>query len=101
MQVQIETVQISQTEIEFVSLPKLPKSKVQDKLMHVIIFAVPNKTRKLCYRKDDRTLHYKTTDHTIQQYAHGLLLESPFVPSSTDCWAVWAKIGQKQPSRLP
>ena len=25
------------------------------------------------------------------QYAHGLLLESPFGPSTTDCWAVWAK----------
>ena len=25
------------------------------------------------------------SDHTIRQYAHGLLLESAFVPSSTDC----------------
>jgi len=24
------------------------------------------------------------SDRTIRQYAHGLLLESPFVPSSTD-----------------
>ena len=31
------------------------------------------------------------SDHTIRQYAHGLLLESQFLPSSTDCWAVWAK----------
>jgi len=30
-----------------------------------------------------------------------LLLESPFVPSSTDCWAVWAKIRQKRPYRWP
>jgi len=30
------------------------------------------------------------SDHTVQQYAHGLLLESPFVPSSTDCWVVLA-----------
>ena len=36
---------------------------------------------------------------TIWQYTHSLLLESPFVPSSTDCWAVWAKIMQKRPSR--
>jgi len=32
--------------------------------------------------------------YTIQQYAYGLKLESPFVPSSTDCWAVQAKIRQ-------
>jgi len=38
---------------------------------------------------------------TIQQYAHGLKLESPFVPSSTDYWAVRAKIRQKRPSRWP
>ena len=31
---------------------------------------------------------------TIRQYAHSLKLESPFVPSSTDCWAVRAKIRQ-------
>jgi len=34
----------------------------------------------------------------IRQYTHGSLLESPFVPSSTDCWAVRAKIRQKRPS---
>jgi len=28
---------------------------------------------------------------TIQQYAHGLKLESPFVPTSTNYWAVRAK----------
>ena len=38
-------------------------------------------------------------NHTVQQYVHSLLLESPFVPSSTDCWAVRAKIRQKRPSR--
>jgi len=38
---------------------------------------------------------------TIRQYAHGLLLESPFVPSSTDRWSVRAKIRQKRPSRWP
>ena len=31
---------------------------------------------------------------TIRQYAHGLKLESPFVPSSTDCWDVRAKMRQ-------
>jgi len=31
---------------------------------------------------------------TIWQYAHGLLLESLFVPSSTDCWVVRAKLRQ-------
>ena len=30
----------------------------------------------------------------IRQYAPGLLLESPFVPSSTDRWAVRVKIRQ-------
>jgi len=35
------------------------------------------------------------SDRTIQQYAHGLLLENPLIPSSTDCWAVRAKIRQK------
>jgi len=40
-------------------------------------------------------------DRTIRQYAHSVLLESPFVPSSTDCWAVRAKIKQKRPSRWP
>jgi len=38
---------------------------------------------------------------TIRQYAHGLLLESSFVPSRIDCWAVRAKMGQKRPSRWP
>ena len=32
-------------------------------------------------------------------YTHGLLIESPFVPSSTERWAVRAKIRQKRPSR--
>jgi len=41
------------------------------------------------------------SDRTIRQNAHGLLLESPFVPSSTDCWAVKAKIRQKRPYRWP
>jgi len=36
------------------------------------------------------------SDHTIPQYAHGLLLESQFLPSSTDCLAVRAKIRQKR-----
>jgi len=36
------------------------------------------------------------SDRKIRQYAHGLLLESQFVPSSIDCWAVWAKIRQKR-----
>jgi len=39
------------------------------------------------------------SNHIILQYAHGLLLESHFVPSSTDCWAVQAKLRQKRPSR--
>jgi len=42
--------------------------------------------------------HY---DHTIRQYTHGLLIEGQFVPSSTDHWAVWAKIRQKRPFRWP
>jgi len=33
------------------------------------------------------------SNHTVRQYAHGLLLESPFGPSITDRWAVRAKIG--------
>ena len=41
------------------------------------------------------------SDHTIRQYAHGLLLESQFLPSSTDCLAVRAKMRQKRPSRWP
>jgi len=41
------------------------------------------------------------SDRTIRQYAHGLLLESPFIPSSTDCGAVRAKIRQKCPSQWP
>jgi len=41
------------------------------------------------------------SDHPIRQYAHGLLLESQFLPSSMDCLAVRAKIRQKQPSRWP
>jgi len=28
------------------------------------------------------------SDHTFRQYAHGLLLESQFIPSGTDRWAV-------------
>ena len=34
------------------------------------------------------------SDRTIRQYAHSLLLDSPFVPSIIDCWAVRAKIGK-------
>jgi len=41
------------------------------------------------------------SDRTIRQYAHGLLLEIPFVPSSADHWAVWAKIRQKRPYLWP
>ena len=41
------------------------------------------------------------SDRTVRQYAHGLLLESPFVPSSADRWAVRAKIRQKRPSQWP
>jgi len=41
------------------------------------------------------------SDCIIRQHAHGLLLESPFVPSSTNHWAVRAKIRQKQPFRWP
>ena len=39
------------------------------------------------------------SDRTIRQYVHGLLLESPLEPSSTDRWAVRAKIRQKRRSR--
>ena len=52
------------------------------------------------HRQTDRQTN-DTLDHTIRKYAHGLLLESPFVPSSTDCWAIPAKIRQKRPSRWP
>jgi len=31
------------------------------------------------------------SDHTIRQYTHGLLLENPLVPSSTNRWTVRAK----------
>jgi len=41
------------------------------------------------------------SDHTIRQYTHGLLLTSPFVPSSTNCWTVLAKIRQKRLSLWP
>ena len=41
------------------------------------------------------------SDRKIRQYAHGLLLETPFVTSSTDCWAIRAKIRQKRPSWWP
>ena len=41
------------------------------------------------------------SNHTIRQYAHGLLLESQFLPSSTDCLTVQAKIRQKRPYRWP
>jgi len=41
-----------------------------------------------------KTTSSLNSDHTIRQHAHGLLLESQFVPFSTDCWAVRAKIRQ-------
>jgi len=37
------------------------------------------------------------SDHAIQQYSNGFLLESPFVPPSTDRWAVQAKIPKARP----
>jgi len=46
-------------------------------------------------------LPHDAPDRTIRQYAHVLLLESPFVPSSTDCWTIRAKIRQKRPSWWP
>jgi len=39
--------------------------------------------------------------HIIRQQAHGLLQESQSVQSSTNCWAVQAKIRQKRQSRWP
>jgi len=36
------------------------------------------------------------SDRTIPQCAHGLLLESLFVPSGTDRCSVWAKIGKNR-----
>jgi len=43
-------------------------------------------TTKRHRRQTDRQTDRQTTlDHTIRKYAHGLLLESPFVPPSTDC----------------
>jgi len=47
-----------------------------------------NKKAELMQRFPRDALYY---DRTIRQYAHGLLLESPFVPSSTDHWAVRTK----------
>ena len=35
------------------------------------------------------------SDRTIRLYTHSLLLESQFLPSSTDCWAIRAKIRQE------
>jgi len=48
-----------------------------------------------------KTTSVFNSDRTIRQYAHGLLLEGLLVPSSTNCWAVRAKIKQKRPSRWP
>jgi len=48
-----------------------------------------------------KTISGFNSDNTLRQYTHGLLLESQFLPSSTDCWAVWAKIRQKRPSWWP
>ena len=39
------------------------------------------------------------SDRTIRQYAQGLLLESPFLPSFTDRWVERSKMRQKRPSR--
>ena len=55
-----------------------------------IAFGILNKKAVLSQK-----LPRDARDHTIRQYTHGLLLESPFVPSSTDCWAPRAKISQK------
>jgi len=49
----------------------------------------------------DRTTSGFNSDRTIRQYAHGFLLESPFVPPSTDRWAVRTKIRQTWPSWWP
>jgi len=43
----------------------------------------------------NKTTSSFNSDRTIRQYAHGLLLESLFVPTSTDRWAVRVKIRQK------
>ena len=42
----------------------------------------------------DKTTSGFNFDHTIRKYAHGLLLERAFVPSSTNRWTVRANIRQ-------
>jgi len=49
----------------------------------------------MLHRSKAKTTSGFNSDRKIRQYAHGLLLESPFLPSSTDCWAIRAKIRQK------
>jgi len=51
-----------------------------------------------CVKQECCAIAKMSARRTVRQYAHGLKLESPFIPSSTDCWAVWAKIRQKQQS---
>jgi len=51
-------------------------------------------TRMLYYRKDVRAMH----NPTIRSWFEA---RKSILPSSTDCWAVRAKIRQKLPSRWP
>jgi len=45
----------------------------------------------------DKTTSGFNYDHAIQQYSRGVLLESAFVPSSTNRWAVREKNKAKRP----
>ena len=47
------------------------------------------------HRSKAKTTSGFNSGRKIRQYAHGLLLESQFLQSSTDCLAVGAKIRQE------
>ena len=57
-------------------------------------YSTQGSARNQCYCKDVRAMHNATTRTWFE--ARNL-----FVPSSTDCWAVRAKVRQKRPSRWP
>jgi len=59
-----------------------------------IVSATCRKQAFTVHRSKAKTTPGFNSDRKIRPYAHGLLPESPFVPSSTDCWAVRAKIRQ-------
>jgi len=84
------------TRVEYISRRTIRQSAHSNQWMSVRTHTHTDRQTKV---KTVYPLSILISDPTIRQYAHSLLLESPFVPSSSNCWAVRVKIRPKRPSQ--